>query len=45
MSFITISETREKHLPDLMKMWNDGEVMKYVGFPDGLGMDMAKMES
>ncbi len=30
-------------LPFLQELWNQGEVMQYVGFPDGLGMTEAKM--
>ncbi|HOP56715.1 MAG TPA: GNAT family N-acetyltransferase [Bacillota bacterium] len=45
MSYIIIRETKEKYLPDLMNMWNDGEVMKYVNYPNGLGMNGFKMES
>jgi len=29
--------TGPKDLPDLMALWNDGEVMGWVGFPEGLG--------
>jgi RimJ/RimL family protein N-acetyltransferase len=28
-----------------MKMWNDGRVMKWVGFPDGLGYDQGAVET
>ncbi len=42
---IIIRETNKKNLPDLMSMWNDGEVMYYVGFPNGLGMTEEKMDS
>lgn len=28
--------TSEADLPDLMALWNDGRVMRFVGFPDGL---------
>ncbi len=30
-------------LPFLQALWNDGEVMRYVGFPDGLGTTAEKM--
>ncbi len=31
-------------LPFLQALWNDGRVMRYVGFPDGLGMTEGKMD-
>jgi RimJ/RimL family protein N-acetyltransferase len=34
---IELRPTSEADLPDLMALWNDGRVMAYVGFPDGLG--------
>jgi RimJ/RimL family protein N-acetyltransferase len=34
---ITIRPTAAADLPDLMDLWNDGRVMRWVGFPDGLG--------
>ena len=34
---IELRPTCEADLPDLMALWNDGRVMKFVGFPDGLG--------
>jgi len=40
---ITIRETTENELSALRDMWNDGEVMTYVGFPNGLGISEAKM--
>ncbi len=42
---IIIKETNKKNLPDLMSMWNDGEVMYYVGFPNGLGMTEEKIDA
>ncbi len=30
-------------LSDLMALWNDGRVMKWVGFPDGLGYSASAM--
>lgn len=36
---ITIRETKEKDLNHLKQLWNDGDVMYYVGFPQGLGTD------
>lgn len=39
-----IKETTKKDLNHIMMMWNDGEVMQYVGFPDGLHMTEESME-
>ncbi|MGN1027112.1 MAG: GNAT family N-acetyltransferase [Faecousia sp.] len=33
---ITVLETSEKDLTSVQQLWADGDVMKYVGFPDGL---------
>ncbi|MBN2504961.1 MAG: N-acetyltransferase [Bacilli bacterium] len=33
-----IYRTKESDLEDLLKLWNNPEVMRYVGFPDGLKM-------
>lgn len=38
------NSTREQDLPYLLALWNDGEVMKYVGFPNGLGIDQDEIE-
>ncbi len=35
-------KTKESDLEALISLWNDGEVMKFVGFPRGLGYDMEK---
>ena len=40
---ITIRRTREDDLSDVLALWNDGRVMRWVGFPDGLGYDLKKM--
>ncbi len=42
---ITIRETKEKDLKDILLLWNNGEVMRYVGFPQGLGYDDVHMAS
>jgi len=34
---VGIWPTGPEDLPDLMALWNDGEVMRWVGFPEGLG--------
>lgn len=40
---VTLRKTTEGDLPDLMVLWNDGRVMKWVDFPDGLGCNLEKM--
>ena len=34
---IELRPTSEADLPDLMALWNDGRVMAFVGYPNGLG--------
>ncbi|MDR7857028.1 GNAT family N-acetyltransferase [Tissierella sp.] len=41
---ITIKETTVEDLDNIMNLWNNGEVMFYVGFPKGLGITMDKLE-
>lgn len=36
---LSIRATTEDDLPDLGRLWNDGRVMRWVGFPEGLGYD------
>lgn len=38
---LLIRPTKAGDLPDLGRLWNDGRVMRWVGYPDGLGMDEA----
>ena len=33
---ITIKESTGKDLPNIQRLWADGDVMQFVGFPDGL---------
>lgn len=33
---ITIKETTKRELSNVKQLWADGDVMKFVGFPDGL---------
>jgi RimJ/RimL family protein N-acetyltransferase len=40
---ITIKETMPDDLANVLALWNDGEVMKFVGFPEGLGETMEGM--
>lgn len=43
-SSVMISETTKDDLDNIMSLWNDGEVMHFVGFPKGLGITKEKME-
>jgi RimJ/RimL family protein N-acetyltransferase len=36
---LSIKETTVDDLADLGQLWNDGRVMRWVGFADGLGLD------
>jgi RimJ/RimL family protein N-acetyltransferase len=36
---LSIRPTEASDLGDLRRLWNDGRVMCWVGFPDGLGID------
>lgn len=40
-----LRSTTPADLPDLLRLWNDGRVMRWVGFPEGLGYDHTRMES
>jgi RimJ/RimL family protein N-acetyltransferase len=42
---ITVRPTRPADLPDLAALWNDGRVMRWVEYPDGLGIDRAGAEA
>ena len=42
---ITIKETDEKDLPNIMDLWNNGEVMFYVGFPKGIGVTIEQLKN
>lgn len=41
---IRIKETSLDDLENVARLWNDGEVMFYVGFPEGLGTNAEKLE-
>ena len=41
---MTLRSTSSADLADLMRLWNDGRVMRWVGFPDGLGYDNEAVE-
>ena len=36
-------ETCEKELGDVQRLWADGDVMRYVGFPEGLRQSNEEM--
>jgi RimJ/RimL family protein N-acetyltransferase len=42
---ILLRPTTADDLPDLLRLWNDGRLMRWVGFHDGLGYDQTKIES
>lgn len=44
MTELTIKETQNEDLENLMNLWNDGDVMKYVGFPNGLNITYEAIE-
>ncbi|NLY54851.1 MAG: GNAT family N-acetyltransferase [Firmicutes bacterium] len=41
---IIIQVTREDDLKNIMRLWNNGEVMQWVGYPDGLGITMTQLK-
>lgn len=42
-AMISIRETTSRDLKDVQKLWADGDVMKFVGFPEGLHETDEKM--
>lgn len=44
MDMITIREVTENDLQHIQKLWADGDVMKFVGFPEGLRQTDEQME-
>jgi len=42
---LSIRATTEDDLADLGRLWNDGRVMRGVGYPDGLGYDDAALRA
>lgn len=40
---LTIKETSKEDLENILLLWNDGEVMSFVGFQNGLGISMEKL--
>jgi RimJ/RimL family protein N-acetyltransferase len=41
---IMIKETSAEDLDNIMSLWNNGEVMHYVGFPEGLGITLDELK-
>lgn len=41
---INIIPTQKSDLKNIQSLWNDGDVMKYVGFPNGLGITIDQLE-
>lgn len=41
---VIIRPTEEEDLNSIRKLWNDGRVMKWVGFPDGLNNSRTDMQ-
>ncbi len=44
-SNLDIHETTEMDLENIRALWNDGEVMHFVGFPNGIGVDIPYLEN
>ena len=42
---ILLRPTTCDDLPDLLRLWNDGRLMSWVGFPEGLGYDQSKIDN
>ena len=41
---LTIKETSHKDSENIKMLWNNGEVTKFAGFPDGIGVTMERLE-
>jgi RimJ/RimL family protein N-acetyltransferase len=41
---IRIKETDQSDLQNVMRLWNDGDVMFYVGFPKGLDVTLERLQ-
>ena len=44
MTEILVRETTKDDLQNLMELWNTGEVMEFVGFPNGLNVNYTDVE-
>lgn len=42
-NMIKIKETSKEDLINIMSLWNNGEVMSYVGYPNGFGITLQKL--
>jgi methylmalonyl-CoA epimerase len=42
---VSLVPTTVGDLPELLALWNDGRVMRWVKFPDGLGYDLDQMHA
>jgi RimJ/RimL family protein N-acetyltransferase len=42
---VLVRTTSDNDLEDLMALWNDGRVMRWVGFPDGLDYDQESVRT
>lgn len=40
---VVLQTTQESDLPHVLALWNCGEVMRWVGFPEGLGYDADRL--
>lgn len=41
---VEIKETSLKDLSNILSLWNNGDVMKYVGYPNGLEMSIERLQ-
>jgi len=41
---ITIKESSADDLENILTLWNNGAVMKYVGYPEGLGVSLDDLQ-
>ena len=44
MNKLIIKETTEEDLENILSLWNNGDVMKFVGFPNGLGVTLKHLK-
>lgn len=44
MENIKMEKSSEKDLANIAELWNDGDVMKFVGFPSGLGVTVESLK-
>lgn len=41
---VIIKSTEEEDLKDIQNLWNNGEVMKWIGYPNGLNVSVVKLK-